>query len=141
MNRPELAQDPRFKLNADRLINLKELVEIIEGWFESMPSDEASMAAMKEYRVPHAPVLSLEEAVEHPHLRARGTVRRVHDRILGDFDVPGFALRFSEFPGCLELHAPMLGEHNEEVLTNYLGYAPARVDELTARGIVRKGPA
>ena len=141
MNRPELAEDPRFKLNADRLINLKELVATIEGWLQSMPSDDASMAAMKEYRVPHAPILSLEEAVKHPHLRERGTVRTVHDRILGDFDVPGFALRFSEFPACLELDAPFLGEHNEEVLTNHLGYAPARVNELIEKGIIRKGPA
>ena len=99
------------------------------------------MAAMKEYRVPHAPVLSLDEAVKHPHLRERGTVRRVHDRILGDFDVPGFALRFSEFPERLELDAPLLGEHNEEVLRDYLGYAPARVSELIQRGVIRKGLA
>src|SRR5216683_259845 len=141
MNRPELAEDPRFKIHADRLINLKELVATVEGWLESMPSDDASMAAMKEYRVPVAPILSLEEAVKHPHLRERGTVRTVHDRILGDFDVPGFALRFSEFPACLELDAPFLGEHNEEVLTKHLGYPPARVNELIEKGIIRKGPA
>ncbi|MEA2679888.1 MAG: hypothetical protein QOK03_1610 [Candidatus Binataceae bacterium] len=141
MNRPELAEDPRFKIHADRLINLKELVAMIEGWLQSMPSDDASMAAMKEYRVPVAPILSLEEAVKHPHLRERGTVRTVHDRILGDFDVPGFALRFSEFPTGLELEAPFLGEHNEEVLTKHLGYAPARVNELIEKGVIRKGPA
>jgi crotonobetainyl-CoA:carnitine CoA-transferase CaiB-like acyl-CoA transferase len=141
MNRPELADDPRFKTNADRLINLTQLVGTIEGWLQSMPNDDVSMAAMKEYRVPHAPVLSLEEAVKHPHLRERGTVRTVHDRILGDFDVPGFALRFSEFPQRLELDAPLLGEHNEEVLTNYLGYAPARVNALCEKGVIRKGPA
>jgi crotonobetainyl-CoA:carnitine CoA-transferase CaiB-like acyl-CoA transferase len=141
MNRPELAADPRFKTNADRLINLKQLVATIEGWLQSMPSDEASMAAMKEYRVPHAPILSLDEAMKHPHLRERGTVRIVHDRILGDFEVPGFALRFSEFPESLELDAPMLGEHNEEVLTNYLGYAPSRVNELVLKGVIRSGSA
>jgi len=141
MSRPELADDPRFKTNADRLTNLKQLVATIEGWLQSMPSDEASMAAMKEYRVPHAPVLSVAEAMKHPHLRERGTVRIVHDRILGDFDVPGFALRFSEFPERLELDAPMLGEHNEEVLTSYLGYAPSRVSELVRKGVLRSGPA
>lgn len=106
-----------------------------------MPSDEASMAAMKEHRVPHAPVLSVAEAVNHPHLRQRGTVRTIHDRILGDFDVPGFALRFSDFPENLELEAPMLGEHNEEVLTTQLGYSTARVRELERGGVLRSGPA
>ncbi len=141
MGKPELAQDPRFKLNADRLINLKELVALIEGWLQWSPSDDVSMAALSEYRVPHAPVLSVEEAVNHPHLRQRGTVRTVHDRILGDFDVPGFALRFSEFPKRLELEAPLLGEHNETVLTEYLGYPAARVRELEGKGILRSGPA
>ena len=141
MNRPEMATDPRFKLNADRLKNLKELVAAVEGWLQSMPSDEASMAVLKEYRVPHAPVLSVAEAVQHPHLRQRGTVRSVHDRILGDFDVPGFALRFSEFPERLELHAPMLGEHNGEVLGRWLGYDGDRVRELQKRGVLRSAPA
>jgi crotonobetainyl-CoA:carnitine CoA-transferase CaiB-like acyl-CoA transferase len=119
------------------LVNLKELVAIIEGWLQSMPSDEASLARLKEYRVPHAPILSVAEALEHPHLRQRGSVRTVHDRVLGDFQVPGFALRFSEFPERLDLEAPFLGEHNEEVLTKYAGLTPAQVKELEAKGILR----
>ena len=99
------------------------------------------MAVLKEYRVPHAPVLSVAEAVQHPHLRLRGTVRTVHDRILGDFEVPGFALRFSDFPERLELHAPMLGEHNGEVLGRWLGYDAKRVGELEKKGVLRSGPA
>jgi crotonobetainyl-CoA:carnitine CoA-transferase CaiB-like acyl-CoA transferase len=141
MNRPEMATDPRFKLNADRLKNLKDLIAAVEGWLQSMPSDEASMAALKEYRVPHAPVLSVAEAVQHPHLRQRGTVRTVHDRILGDFEVPGFALRFSEFPERLELHAPMLGEHNGEVVGRWLGYDGDRIRELEKKGVLRCAPA
>ena len=140
MGRPELADDARFSTNDARLKNLKELVATIEGWLQSMPSDDAAMATMKENRVPHAPVLSVAEAVNHPHLRQRGTVRTVHDRILGDFDVPGFALRFSQFPDRLELEAPFLGEHNSQVLTDYLGYSPDRVRELEKKGILRSGP-
>ena len=141
MGKPELFEDPRFRLNSNRLLNVDALVAEIEGWFASMPSDEASLAALKEHRVPNAPVLSVAEAVKHPHLRQRGTVRTVNDRILGDFDVPGFSFRFSQFPKPLELHAPMLGEHNAQVLTEYLGYPAARVKELEGKGILRNGPA
>lgn len=139
MGRAELAQDPRFKVNAARLENLRELVSLIEGWLQSTPEEEV-MAAMSEHRVPCAPVLSVEEAVKHPHLRQRGTVRTVHDRILGDFDVPGFALRFSDFPQRLDLEAPTLGEHNEEVLTKYLGYPQSRVRALEQMGVLLSGP-
>ncbi|MGA2411858.1 MAG: CoA transferase [Candidatus Binataceae bacterium] len=136
MGNPALAQDPRFATNADRLKNLKELTGVIEGWLQSMPSDDASLAAMKEYRVPVGPILTVAEAMKHPHLRERGTIRTVHDRVLGDFDVPGFALRFSEFPERLELEAPMLGEHNEEVLAKFLGYSADRVRDLEQRGVL-----
>ncbi len=138
MGNPELAKDPRFRTTADRLKNLKELVDLIEHWLQTT-GDDAAEAALRENRVPHAPVLSVAEAVRHPHLRQRGTVRTVHDRILGDFDVPGFALRFSAY-APLELEAPLLGEHNEEILRRYAGYSPERIRELEEKGVLRSAP-
>jgi crotonobetainyl-CoA:carnitine CoA-transferase CaiB-like acyl-CoA transferase len=92
---------------------------------------------MQEHRVPCAPVLSVEEAINHPHLRQRGTIRKVHDRMLGEFELPGFALRFSDFPKPLKLEAPFLGEHNVEVLGRYLGYTEEQVADLERRGVLR----
>jgi len=64
----------------------------------------------------------------------------VHDRILGDIDLPGFALRFSEFPKPLELDAPFLGEHNGAVLTEYAGCTLEQIEAFERRGILRHGP-
>jgi crotonobetainyl-CoA:carnitine CoA-transferase CaiB-like acyl-CoA transferase len=139
MGQPELKNDPRFRTLADRQTNLQELVATIEGWMQSANSDEETLAALSEFRVPHAPVLSVAEAVNHPHLRERGTVRTVHDSILGDLDVPGFALRFSDYPERLKLEAPTLGQHNQQVLVETLGYSAEQVSELTRRGILRSG--
>jgi crotonobetainyl-CoA:carnitine CoA-transferase CaiB-like acyl-CoA transferase len=138
MGQPDLAKDARFAMREDRVRNLPALIEIIEGWLRSMASDEAAMEAMRARRVPMAPVLTVAEAVKHPHLRERGTVRKVHDRILGDLDLPGFALRFSDFPRPLDLEAPFLGEHNQEILSRYLGCSSDQVKELERRGIVRR---
>jgi CoA:oxalate CoA-transferase len=63
-------------------------------------------------------------------------VRKIHDRVLGEFQVPGFPLRFSEFPDELTLEAPFLGEHNGEVLEKYLGYSAVRVKELETDGVL-----
>jgi crotonobetainyl-CoA:carnitine CoA-transferase CaiB-like acyl-CoA transferase len=82
--------------------------------------------------------IDVAEAVKHPHLRQRGTIRKVHDRALGDFELPGFALRFSDFPHPLDLEAPFLGEHNEEIFAQYLGYDVDHIKELERMGIVRK---
>src|SRR6202047_3745189 len=112
MGKPELAKDLRFIDNESRVKNCRALVEIIETWIASLPSDAAALAAMQERRVPCARVLSVEEAINHPRLRERGTVRKVRDRILGEFEIPGFPLRFSSFPQELEFEAPSLGEHH-----------------------------
>ncbi len=114
---------------------------IIEGWIRSQSSDDAAIEALKEHHVPVAPILSVPEALQHPHLRQRGTVRTIHDRILGDLDVPGFALRFSEFPDTLDLQAPLLGEHNAEILIQWLGYTTDEIQELERKGILHSGPA
>lgn len=141
MGRPEMARDPRFTDNETRMKNLEALVDTIEGWIRSQPSDDAALEILKAHHVPVAPILSVPEALQHPHLRQRGTVRTVHDRLLGDLEVPGFALRFSEFPAPLELQAPLLGEHNSQILTEWLGYSPDQIQDLEHRGILRSGPA
>lgn len=92
--RPELIDDPRFKTNALRLEPRDQVVQAIEAWLAACPSDAAAMEALREARIPVAPVLSIDQAVNHPHLRARQTVRKISDPIFGEFDVPGFPLRF-----------------------------------------------
>jgi crotonobetainyl-CoA:carnitine CoA-transferase CaiB-like acyl-CoA transferase len=52
--------------------------------------------------------------------------------------LPGFALRFSDFPAPLDLEAPFLGEHNAEVLGDYLGYTADQVADLERRGVLRR---
>jgi CoA:oxalate CoA-transferase len=138
MERPELAHDPRFENNTARVANLQDVITVIEGWLSSV-SDEEAMAVLDRYRVPFAPVVSVQEAMNHPHLRERGTVRKVRDRVLGEFDLPGFALRFSDFKKPLALDAPFLGEHNELVLTRDLGYRPSQVRELEHSGVLHSG--
>ncbi len=137
---PELARDPRYVTASSRVKHKKEIVKLIEDWFAAMPSDEASVDTLRAKRVPVAPVLSVREAMNHPHLRERGTVRKVKDRVLGEFEIPGFPLRFSGFPQELEFEAPSLGEHNESVLTGLLGYSHDRIDQLLSEGVLYSEP-
>jgi len=136
MGRPELADDPRFRTNAERVKRQDKLFEIIQGWLTSLPDDDAIMAKLNEYRVPAAPVLSVEEAINHPHMRERGVVRRIHDRIAGEMTLPGFPLRFSAWPGDPGLEAPTLGEHNAEILRSHLGFTDERISQLERDGIL-----
>ncbi len=135
MGQPELAKDPRFATAPERVKNQAEAIRIVQEWLDRTPDDEA-LARMDEHRVPVAPVLSVGEAMQHPHLRERRTVRTVPDPIVGQIELPGFPLRFSAFPEALPVQAPLLGQHNLEVLQNYLGYSPERVKELETQGVL-----
>jgi crotonobetainyl-CoA:carnitine CoA-transferase CaiB-like acyl-CoA transferase len=140
IGRPDLGADAGFARARDRVQRRDEIIRMIEHWLAAMPSDDASVEMLRSHRVPVAPILSVREAMEHPHLIARGTVRTVNDPILGEFKIPGFPLRFSDYPEELEFDAPMLGEHNASILEEYLGYTPARVSELEKSGVLHRAP-
>jgi len=139
MGRPELPSDPHYCDNTARMAHVEELKGLIQDWFDAMPSDEEVYRRFEEYRVPYAQVLSIEEAMAHPHLREREVVRTVNDRFLGEFDVPGFPLRFSGYGRHSEMRAPTLGEHNDAVLRDYLGYSTERIDALQREGVLHRG--
>ncbi|MEW6298321.1 MAG: CoA transferase, partial [Thermodesulfobacteriota bacterium] len=136
MERPELAEDPRYSTDQLRLQRRDEVVKIVEDWLQTLPDVPSAVARLEQFQVPVAPVLSVAETVHHPHHRARGTVRTIHDRLHGDFEMPGMPLKFSRFPQDLPLQAATLGEHNEEILTTYLGRSPEAVRRLRADGVI-----
>ncbi len=139
MGRPELVNDERLGTDAGRLANRAEVVKMIEDWLATFPDRDSAVAHLQKHRVPSAPVLSIEETVNHPHHRARGTVRTVEDRIAGKFEIPGFPLKFSAFPKDLPLEAATLGQHNEEVMRDLLGRDADEIAALRAAGVLVEG--
>jgi CoA:oxalate CoA-transferase len=94
---------------------------------------------MHQHQVPAAPVLSIEETVSHPHRKSRGTVRTIEDRIAGKFEIPGMPLKFSEFPEDLPLVAATLGQHNGDILREWLGRNDKEIEELRVAGVLLEG--
>ncbi|MGE0825992.1 MAG: CaiB/BaiF CoA transferase family protein [Candidatus Binatia bacterium] len=136
MGRPELADDPRYNSVRERLRHKDELIAEVEQWLQSQPDRETVLAALERERVPVAPVLTIPEVLEHPHLLERGTVRPVSDSLIGDFMLPGFPFRFSTVPPPALIPAPDLGEHNNRVLKQYLGFDDNRLAQLAADGVL-----
>jgi crotonobetainyl-CoA:carnitine CoA-transferase CaiB-like acyl-CoA transferase len=140
MGRPELIDDPRFVDDAARVAHHAELKQLIEDWLQAQDSDQDTIRLLARHHVPVAPILSIRQAMNHPHLRRRGTVRTITDRGAGSFDVPGTPLRFSAFANDLDLQAPYLGEHNAEILGGLLAMSPERLAQLTAEGVLVAEP-
>ena len=138
---PEFVDDPRFRTNRDRVHHKKELIQAIEDWLDTMPNREEAVAALHRERVPAAPVLTIPEVVNHPHLLEREAIRPIQDEVLGDFVLPGFPFRFSS-PARTDVpfEAPDLGEHNESILRDYLDYSPDQVERFARDGILVSRP-
>ena len=139
MGRPELADDPRFVDLNVRQKNRDELNALIEDWMQSCASDADVLERLEAHRIPCGPVLEPAAAIGHPYFESRGAVRHVVDPILGEMSIPASPLRFSEQPEPLDLVAPTLGQHNEEILAE-LGYAPEVIADLEADGVLGSGP-
>jgi len=140
LGRPELPNDPRFSNNALRGQHRSELARIVEAWMATFESDAAVLEVLERHRVPAAPVLSVADTVTHPYFQAREMIRQVPDPLLGEVTIPGFPLKFSEFPELPQIFAPTLGEHNAEILRESLGFDETRIRELTEAGVLHAEP-
>jgi crotonobetainyl-CoA:carnitine CoA-transferase CaiB-like acyl-CoA transferase len=135
LGKPELVDDPRFKDARSRRDNNHLIQVLIEEWLAGFPDRASALRALEQHRVPCAPVLTLHEAVRHPHLVERGTVRSVTDPELGAFAIPGLPVKFSRWPVAGDVRAARLGEHNEQVLTE-LGLSDAEIAALYRDGVL-----
>jgi crotonobetainyl-CoA:carnitine CoA-transferase CaiB-like acyl-CoA transferase len=136
MDREDMIDDPRFKENDDRIENLPAMVAEIEQWLQAQDSDAAALAKLEKARIPVAPLLTVPQAMEHPHMVEREVVRTIEDPILGEFQIPGMPLRFSKYDVPKDIVAPTLGQHNEEILTTFLKYDAKKIDELKEKKVV-----
>ena len=119
--------------------NRPAVVVVLENWLATFPDRDSAIAKLHQHQVPAAPVLSIEETLTHPHLTARGTVRTIDDPLAGRFEIPGMPLKFSAFPVDLPLQAPTLGQHNSEILRDWLGHSEAEIAALCAANVLCEG--
>ncbi|MFC4451273.1 CaiB/BaiF CoA transferase family protein [Halorussus aquaticus] len=114
IDRPDLADDPRFETNADRVAHREELTAELEPLFAER-SAEAWFDLFRERGVPGAPVRDTAEVFEDPQLRESDVTANLS---LGGIDMPlvQFPARFSGLSTGTDRVPPRLGEHTREVL-------------------------
>ncbi|MGQ3196288.1 MAG: CaiB/BaiF CoA transferase family protein [Hydrogenophaga sp.] len=140
LGQPELLKDERFATAALRRDHNEALKHLLETWLAGFTTRDEAIAALERHRIPCAPVLTLREAMAHPHLRERGVVREVHDPYIGRFDIPGPPARFSAWRVPGGLRADLLGEHNEEILKSLAGLDDDEIGQLYRDGVLVRDP-
>lgn len=139
IGRNDLANDPRYETNPQRVGNAAALSAEIDPIVARRPARELE-AELVAVGVPCAAVRSAEEFFDDPQVEAMAMSQVVRHPQLGNLRMAGVPWRFSQTPGTIRRPAPRLGEHTGEVLAE-LGYGAERIAGLEASGAVRAADA
>jgi len=109
--------------------------EKVESYVEGMTREEA-VKFFVEVGLPVAPILYASEAVYDQQILSRDLFVELEHPRVGRVKFPNFPVKLSETPGEVTSAAPLLGQHNSEILINYLGYTEEDVSHLEKEGII-----
>ncbi|MEO8592871.1 MAG: CoA transferase [Candidatus Solibacter sp.] len=138
MERADMSDDPKFRTRDDRVRNVAELNRVLEDFTRSITTAEI-VARLEAAGVPCAPVRTPDEAMRDPQVLARGeTVRLTHpsDGDVAEVYGMGLPIRFSGSSAGFDQPAPGIGEHNEAVYMDLLGYSSEKIQELRSKKVI-----
>ncbi|MFP6615580.1 MAG: CoA transferase [Candidatus Hydrogenedentota bacterium] len=125
---PELATDPKYKTNSDRVNHTDELIEILQPLLAEKTTKEWEEIFVPQ-EFPCGPVMTYEDFFDLPQVAAMDMRPASDHDTIGPIDMAGVPLHFSETPGAVQSAAPTLGQHTHEIL-NELGYSSEDVARL-----------
>jgi crotonobetainyl-CoA:carnitine CoA-transferase CaiB-like acyl-CoA transferase len=130
---PEVADDPAYATNKDRVARREQLFALLQDAFSKQPWSHWQ-GRMREASVPCGVLRSVGEAIRSPEARAQEIVTRIAHPTLGW--VPNIALpiRYSQTPLADPKPAPLIGEHTAQVLAEWLGHGPETFHRLAGAG-------
>jgi crotonobetainyl-CoA:carnitine CoA-transferase CaiB-like acyl-CoA transferase len=136
IDRDDLAADPRFVTEGARRQHRAELEEIVRTWGRGQ-TRQRIWNELRDLGYFGAPVLSLGEVMEDPHIKARQAfIERDHPNA-GPTKLLAPWIRLSETPASIRDDAPAIGQHTDEVLGGLLGLNSAELTHLREQGVVR----
>ncbi len=135
MGNPEWASMDLFQDFPSRSANWDALKPLLEDYLQDKSVQETYHAAQAR-RVPFAPVSTMGDLLDSPHLNARGFFATIGHPEAGLLRYPGAPYQFSASPWALSRPAPCLGQHNAEVFGRRLGLEQAELDRLKERSVI-----
>ncbi len=134
--RPELAQDPRFAVNGNRVKNRDALVAIIREVMRARPSKHW-IEGLAPLKVPCSPVNALDQVFADPHIQERRMVVEMAHPLARE-PVPLIAnpIKMSATPPEYRCAPPTLGQHTDEVLSEVLGLRAKEIVTLREKGVI-----
>jgi crotonobetainyl-CoA:carnitine CoA-transferase CaiB-like acyl-CoA transferase len=131
-----IAADPYMHERLKKAMNIDDLGTgdtVLSEWVKNQTMQEV-VDTLAPASIPVAPILQINETIEDPHVKARKLMIELDHATAGKVKMPGFPVKLSKTPGNIRRPAPILGEHNLEVLGDLLGYTEEQVSELRKKG-------
>jgi len=134
LGREDLASDPRFRTNPDRVANRDALVKMLQEIFATN-SREYWLKLLEEYSVPAAPVYEINEVFEDPYVKSANIVIKIKHPKLGEIPHLASPVYINNKKHTNTQHPPLLGEHTVEILKE-LGYTNEEICKLKKEGVI-----
>jgi len=134
LGRPEIAGDPRYIKNADRVRNMPELMALIAEIFAQWSRADL-VDAMEKAGVPCGPINSIAEVFDQEQIKHRGMRMDLPHPRSGTVPSVANPIKFQNMPTHYDRAPPLLGQHSDEILRE-VGYADAEIEKLRSGGIV-----
>ncbi len=136
LDREDLLSDDRFDTNVKRCDNYAELKPEIEKWTVNHTVDEC-VDMILGVGVPAAPINDLERVTTDPHIAvAREMIVPIKHPVIGDMKVNGNPVKLLDTGAEISRPAPTLGQDNEAVFSDLLGFGKEELDRLAEEGII-----
>ncbi|MGD8389815.1 MAG: CoA transferase, partial [Desulfobacteraceae bacterium] len=135
MGNPEWGQNPRYQDPVAICSYADEVDALLAPWLMEHTREEIQNIA-KEFRIAVAPVRRVDEVLNDPHFRMRNCFTEVESEDLGRIGFPAPPYRFSRAPNKMPGMAPKLGQDNERVYCEFLGYSREKLVGLRRAGVI-----
>ena len=132
----EIARDPRFSTNAQRLKNRDTVTPIIADLIAAHPIGYW-VKGLTKVNVPCSPINAIDQVFADPQVKAREMkIAMAHPAAGGSVDLIGSPIKMSATPVSYRRPPPTLGEHTDEVLGELLGFDKSKISALRERGVI-----
>jgi len=135
MGNPEWAEEELFQTRESRGEHWESLEPLMTKWTMKHTKVEIFELA-KAHKIPLAPANSIAEVVQSKQLKERGFFIDVEHPKTGKLNYPGAPYKFSRTPWAIRRPAPLLGQHNDEVYCEQLGYSQEELVKMAEVGII-----
>jgi CoA:oxalate CoA-transferase len=135
MGRKDLIDDECYATRENRTKKMEEVDGLVQEWCQNKSVAEI-FAILKKFGVPCSPLPTFDQVAKDPHLLSREMIIEVDQPVSGKVKLSGSVYKMSRTPGDRKKRVPDVGEHNEEIYGELLGFDEQEMKKLKEEKVI-----